>query len=295
MGKGIETLYPRDWRDFGPRFGFAYQPGSQNKLVVRGGYGIYYQVPNVNYFGDNNPGNGGATGILANPGGSSPVYTLSNQSPLVIQNGVPVFGSSSFPSGPFGAFSVSQHFKTGYVQNTNLNIQYQVNRSSVLEVGYTGSLSRHLPVTLDINQIPAGSPEVPASRPYFRPFNLTTINEIQSVGNGYYNGMIVSLRTTNFHGLNLKLNYTYGHSRDDLSNTRDLRGVRAHEDARRITSLATRRIDANTLERLDAQAERQQMVDKVTSFARAHELPIPDRGEIQYPRVQDWWGDGQRW
>ncbi len=215
----IGTLWPRDWNNFAPRFGFAYTPKFSSKLVVRGGYGIYYQVPNVNYFGDNRPGNGGATGILANPGGISPVYTLANSDPLQIQYGVPVFGDSSFPTGPFGAFSVSQHFITGYSQNSNLNVQYQLSQSSVLEVGYTGSLSRHLPVTLDLNQIPLGG----GTRPYAASFpNLATINEVQSVGNGYYNGFIASLRTTSFHGITTKLNYTYGHSRDDLSGTRGI-------------------------------------------------------------------------
>ncbi len=220
VGQGIDTLWPRDWKNFAPRFGFAYQPGGSNKFVIRGGYGIYYQVPNVNYFGDNRPGNGGATGILANPGGDAPVYTLSNQSALAVQNDVPIFGSAAFPTGPFGAFSVSQHFITGYVQNDNLNIQYQINPATVLEVGYTGSLSRHLPATLDINQIPIGS-TANSARPYYSQFpNLTTINEVQSVANSYYNGAIVSLRSSNYHGFNTKLNYTYGHSRDDLSSTR---------------------------------------------------------------------------
>jgi len=187
---------------------------------VRGGYGIYYQVPNVNYFADNRPGNDGATGVLANPGGIFPVYTLSNQSPITIQNDVPIFGSSAFPSGPFGAFSVSQHFITGYVQNDNLNMQYQINPATVLEVGYVGSLSRHLPATLDINQIPLGRTSNTA-RPYYNQFpNLTAINEVQSVANAYYNGATVSLRTSSYHGFSAKLNYTYGHSRDDLSSIR---------------------------------------------------------------------------
>lgn len=199
----IGTLWPRDWKNFAPRFGFAYTPKFSSKLVLRGGYGIYYQVPNVNYFGDNRPSNNGATGILANPGGISPVYTLANANPFSIQAGVPVFSDSSFPSGPFGAFSVSQHFITGYTQNSNLNIQYQLSQNSVLEVGYTGSLSRHLPVTLDINQIPLGG----GARPYAAQFpNLATINEVQSVGNGYYNGLIASLRTNGFHGFTTKLN-----------------------------------------------------------------------------------------
>jgi hypothetical protein len=224
----LGSLWPRDYNDFGPRFGFAYQPRFSSKLVVRGGYGIFYQVPNVNYFGDNRPRNSGATGILANPGGSSPVFTLSNQDPFTIQDGVPVFGSSTFPTGPFGAFSVSQHFVTGYVQNFNFNIEYQLGKASVLEVGYTGSLSRHMPVTLDINQIPpnslpSGSSEPNFLRPYFGEFpDLATINEVQSAGNGYYNGMILSLRTSGFHGFNSKFNYTWGHSRDDLSGTRNL-------------------------------------------------------------------------
>jgi hypothetical protein len=214
----LGTLYPRDYKNFAPRFGFAYTPKFSNKFVIRGGYGIYYQVPNVNYFGDNKPSNNGATGILANPGGESPVYTLSNADPFTIVSGAPVFGNAQFPpEPPYGAFSVSQHFITGYSQNSNLNIQYQVNENSVFEFGYIGSLSRHLPVTLDINQIPLGG----GVRPYAAQFpTLATINEIQSVGNGYYNGLIASYRTTNFHGFTTKLSYTYGHARDDLSGTR---------------------------------------------------------------------------
>ncbi len=222
VGQGITSLWPRDWHDFGPRFGFAYQPLS--KLVVRGGYGIYYQVPNVNYFGDNVPPNHGATGVLANPGGSSPVYTLSNQAPFAIQSGVPVFAGTTFPPpGPYGAFSVSQNFRTGYVQNYNMNLQYQLNQASVFELGYVGNLSRGLPVTLDVNQIPIGSPEVNSSRPYAAEFpNLAAINQVESVGNAYYDGLIVSLRSSGFHGFGIKLNYTYGHARDDLSATRNL-------------------------------------------------------------------------
>src|ERR1039458_7243692 len=33
---------PPDRNNFGPRVGFAYQPGSKNDLVVRGGIGLFY-------------------------------------------------------------------------------------------------------------------------------------------------------------------------------------------------------------------------------------------------------------
>jgi len=219
---GLNSLWPRDLHDFAPRFGFAYQPKAGGKLVIRGGWGMFYQVPNISYFGNSNSANGAATGINVNIGGPAPVLSLVNQAPITLASGVPIFATSS-ATGPFGAFSVSQHFVTAYSMNTNLNVQYELAKDSVVEVGYSGSLSRHLPDTLDINQIPIGSPELITSRPYYSQFpNLAAINEVQSVGNGHFNGLLASLRTTSFHGFSSRLSYTLGHSMDDLSYARGI-------------------------------------------------------------------------
>ena len=59
---GLSSLWPRDLHDFAPRTGFAYQPKAGGKLVVRGGWGMFYQVPNVAYFGNSSAPNGGAHG-----------------------------------------------------------------------------------------------------------------------------------------------------------------------------------------------------------------------------------------
>ena len=48
--------------DFAPRFGFAYQPKAGGKLVIRGGWGMFYQVPNIAYFGDSGASNGAGIG-----------------------------------------------------------------------------------------------------------------------------------------------------------------------------------------------------------------------------------------
>jgi hypothetical protein len=220
--KGLSTLWPRDLHDFGPRFGFAYQPKAGGKLVVRGGWGMYYQIPNISYFGNSSSSNGAATGINENIGGTSPVLTLVNQAPITLLSGQSIFSTSS-ATGPYGAFSVSQQFETAYSMNTNFNIQYQAAKDVVAEVGYSGSLGRHLPDTLDINQIPIGSPELVSSRPYYSEYPyLAAINQVQSVGNSHFNGLLASLRATNFHGFTTKLSYTYGHSEDDLSYARGI-------------------------------------------------------------------------
>jgi hypothetical protein len=219
---GLNTLWPRDLHDFAPRFGFAFQPAAGGKLVIRGGWGMYYQIPNISYFGNSSSSNGAATGINENISGPAPVLTVVNQSPITLVSGSPIFAGSS-ATGPYGGFSVSQHFVDGYSLNTTLNLQYQLAKDVVGEFGYSGSLSRHLPDTLDINQIPIGSPEAVTSRPYYSQFpNLAAINEVQSVGNGHYNSMIGSLRSTNFHGITTKLSYTLGHSLDDLSYARGI-------------------------------------------------------------------------
>jgi len=221
---GLNTLWPRDLHDFAPRLGFAYQPQAGGKLVIRGSWGTYYQIPNISYFGDSgtNPSNGAAAGINANIGGPEPVETLSNGSPLTLQQGVPIFGGIA-ATGPFGGFSVSRNFVNGYAMNTTINLQYQLAKEVLFEVGYASALSHHLPDMLDINQIPIGSPEENSSRPYYSQFpNLDAIDEIQSIANANYESLIASVKTNNYHGFTTKLAYTLGHSLDDLSYARHI-------------------------------------------------------------------------
>ena len=69
QGNGISSIFPPDKNNFAPRFGFAYQPTEKDDLVIRGGFGVFYDQINMNPFLDFRPPNGGADGLEDNPAG----------------------------------------------------------------------------------------------------------------------------------------------------------------------------------------------------------------------------------
>ena len=170
--------------------------------MIRGGWGVFYDVPALNFFVANTGlPNGGAAGINANPGGPNPVYTITARN-VVFQPGVPVFGSAG-PVPPFGAFGISQDFRTPYVQNFNLNIQRQLSSTTILQAGYVGSLGRKLPVLRDINQ------PINGVRPYATQYpTLATIDTVFSMTNSDYNSLQAQLRQSLWKGLAATFNYT---------------------------------------------------------------------------------------
>src|SRR5207247_10415404 len=99
-----ETLYPVDKTDFSPRAGFTFTPSDSRKTVIRGGWGLFYDMFAVNFFTANTGfANGGALGVGNNPGGANPVFSIT-QTKFTVADGVPVFGTT--PNPPYGAFAV---------------------------------------------------------------------------------------------------------------------------------------------------------------------------------------------
>jgi Carboxypeptidase regulatory-like domain len=229
IGKDLDSLYPRRWNNFAPRFGFAYSPGNNQKFVVRGNYGIYYDSPNLNAFGDNRPPNSGATGIIYNPAGSNPIFSTTRANYTIVKD-QPVFGNPSLPPPPYGIFSVDQGFKNASLQNYSVNAQYQIGNGLVAEAGYVGSLGHHLLTVLDINMAPPSTLGTAATRsvqntlrPFYSQFpNYATINQVSTGANSHYNGFIASIRSNAWHRLTSKFSYTVGHAVDDASAVRGL-------------------------------------------------------------------------
>jgi len=219
----LDRLYPRDLNNFAPRLGFAFTPTRGGKTVIRGAWGIYYDVPNGNLIIDNRASPGGR-GVARNPGGSNPVFSVTNQAPISVVQGQPIFGSST-PQPPFGVYGINQNLRSPYVQNFSLNVQHQLTPRIVAQAGYVGSQGRKLIVTRNINQ-PAPSVTTPNPNP--KPFasqfpNFSGITQISSAANSQFNSMQLSVRATSWHGLSAQLAYTLGHARDEFSFARNNR------------------------------------------------------------------------
>jgi hypothetical protein len=156
--------------------------------------------------------------VNGNPAGPSPVYNLTRYG-FTLVPGEPIFQAT--PAPPFGAFSVNQAFRLGYVQNFNLNVQRQLGSHTVVQAGYVGSLGRALPITLDINAGVPGSGSVQSRRPYNTLYpTLGAINELQSVASSNFHSFQLSVNEKLWHGLSGRVVYTYGHAIDDASDAR---------------------------------------------------------------------------
>jgi outer membrane receptor protein involved in Fe transport len=220
QGAGIDSVYPKDYHNFSPRIGFAYKLGSRGNLVVRGGFGIYFDTPNLNPFLDNRPANGAPNGLEGNPAGPSPVQTLPANA-YTIQAGVPIFtptntdcSSGAGCGQAFNIFSVSQNFRTPYNYNYNLNVEKTLGRSLLLQVGYVGSAAHRLMTTQDINQAPLGGGPLPYSV-QFPDFGV--INQIETNGNSNYNSLQTILKVREWHRFTSQLTYTWAHGLDDMT------------------------------------------------------------------------------
>ena len=139
-----------NWKNFSPRIGFAYSPGSDNKTAVRGGFGIFFDMQadqNDTELAYNNlPGVYGSQSYTASLGAipATPVMYLS-QGPAPI-----IFSSITDPTGR--ASAAYFYNPTTYIEEWNLNFERQLMKDMVLQVGYEGTRGVHLTYLRNLNQ-----------------------------------------------------------------------------------------------------------------------------------------------
>ena len=161
--------YATDWSDLQPRFGFAYQFAS--KMVVRGGYGIYYGQSRSGASGVVPYGSQGFnqyTSLIPTyqNDGATPYLHLNNPYP----NGLIQPAGSSLgllndvgfqASGPFRTRRAAQ---TPNEQSWSLGIERELPWNIVLNVEYLGKKGTHLPFS-GTNQLNVLGPQIESYTP----------------------------------------------------------------------------------------------------------------------------------
>ena len=201
-GRGL--LQP-DRNNFGPRFGFAYQPAFVKDAVVRGGYGLYYtpQISNAIF--------AMAEGYQATAG-ASVVGNISGSPNLFFNN--PFAGAVT--SGQYNfAVSNDQNMRDSYIQQWNLNIQKKTWAGLVVDVGYVGSKGTKLVATLgDINRPVtvldprvAGTPSLNSRRP--NQLFQRAVTGDKAIGNSIYHSLQVKVERRMATGVTVLSSFTW--------------------------------------------------------------------------------------
>jgi hypothetical protein len=213
--------------DFAPRTGLAWQV--THKLVARLGYGIYFAgfqnigSPDQGY---NYPANVGLSNPPTTP--ETPI-TYANGQTATLETGLldqePTPTSPSFTAEGLSLYAYQNPWKTGYMQEWNVTLQYQLTPNQTVTVGYMGNDSHHLETGANVNLpseiIPPGTsltngcPGKTSCVPF--PDFGTGASFVSPEGNGYYNALEAEWQRRFSGGLQTLVDYTYSRCMSDFS------------------------------------------------------------------------------
>ena len=141
-----------DNAQFAPRLGFAWRPFG-NKTVLRGGYGIFYEVESSTYRVNHNM----VPYTLSETDFNNNLSTMAN-----FFVGRPIGGAATAASLAGGY----PHMPMPYDQHWSFGVQRELLANSVLEVNYVANKGTNLYDPNPINNPPAGQGPIQARRPY---------------------------------------------------------------------------------------------------------------------------------
>ena len=198
-------------KNFGPRFGFAYQINPHT--VVRGGFGFFYNPTGSE---------GGSLRLFRQlPFGSTVTVAPGdiNVGPKVSDGFAPLVPVDyNLAKNPFGAVvAVDPHFRPSYAQQFNLTMEHEVVPAAMMiKTAIVGNLGRHLYNTYNANQPLPGAAATNTRRPLYGIAPLITdVSYFATNGLGNYYAAQITVDKRLSHGLSGLLGYAWSHAIDD--------------------------------------------------------------------------------
>src|SRR5215510_11233112 len=149
-------------RVFAPRFGFAFRPFSDDKTVVRGGYGIFFDSAEGREID-------GASDIFPYVSRGSYNQSLGQSNLITTDSLFPNFaniGVATPAANSFLAVNISPEPRNPYVQQWSLGAQRSLTRNTTLELNYIGAKGTNLLMRRNIAQArPPSNPALCAATP----------------------------------------------------------------------------------------------------------------------------------
>ncbi len=193
----------RDLNNYAPRFGFAYAIPGHHSTVLRGGYGVFYDVMQENC----------CEGTRTNPPFSTfPLFFGGNtttEAPSVpIQDAVSP--NRSTPATPF-IQGLDFNLQNGYQQQASFGIQHQFGTSLVAEVDYNWQKNTKFFASRNLDA-PFGHGTFTLPYPQF-----SGVTYLTNLEYGNYNALLMRLEKRLSHGLTSLTAFTWSKYLDNVT------------------------------------------------------------------------------
>jgi hypothetical protein len=227
-----EKIHDADTNNWGPRFGFAFDVFGNQKTVVRGGYGIFYNRELPASFGSPQVNTFPTTSITV-----LDLLGLGNCPSGLGSIAYPVPASAFNNCGTAARFAIERDLKTPEAQQWSLNVQQDLG-VGVLQVGYIGNHVTHLLTDGVVSPRNLNRADID-----FFGFNLRRLPQfgdiflVGSYPSSSYNALQATFKRNLTQGLRFNFNYTWSHAIDnvvgffrDYQDEFDTNGERASSD-----------------------------------------------------------------
>lgn len=195
------ALLKSDKNNFAPRLALAWKPNPKGKILIRAGYGWYYNPSQYNKFEQ--------TLAAQPPFAVTNTVTTSSAFPLTLYDGLLQQSGKTVTN----TYAVALNYLDMYAQTWNASVQRDLPKSLVLEVSYQGTKGTRLDVPESPNQAPLGSSLTSILR--YPIANVGNFTFDTPVGNSIYHAGSARLTRRFARGVSGNLLYTYSKAIDD--------------------------------------------------------------------------------